>query len=140
MERTRELSKRTKELEEIKGANETYLAAVERRYGEETALYRKRSGKRKGKNGQYATSLSLSLSLSLFLSSPSTVAQSSTISYYTWTLEPPLPPSLGPSMLLYTSLFPLPFSSPMLLVLDVLLSCSRCQSSSERDGDPTISG
>ena len=64
MERTRELSKRTKELEEIKGANETYLAAVERRYGEETALYRKRSGKRKGKNGQYATSLSLSLFLS----------------------------------------------------------------------------
>ena len=47
-EKTRELSKRTKELEEIKGTNETYLASVERRYGEETALYRKRSGEREG--------------------------------------------------------------------------------------------
>ena len=51
-EKTRELSKRTKELDEIKNTNETYLASVERRYGEETALYRKRSGEGKGKRGK----------------------------------------------------------------------------------------
>jgi hypothetical protein len=45
VERTRELSKRTKELEELKASNSTYLASIERKYGEETALYRKRTGK-----------------------------------------------------------------------------------------------
>ena len=44
IERTRELTKKCKELEELKNSNETYLASIERKYGEETALYRKRSG------------------------------------------------------------------------------------------------
>jgi hypothetical protein len=44
VERTRELSKRVKELEELKASNSTYLASIERKYGEETALYRKRTG------------------------------------------------------------------------------------------------
>jgi myosin protein heavy chain len=43
LERTRDLSKRSKELEEIKASNETYLASIERRYGEEAVLYRKRT-------------------------------------------------------------------------------------------------
>jgi hypothetical protein len=32
------------EVDELKNSNETYLASVERRFGEETALYRNRSG------------------------------------------------------------------------------------------------
>jgi hypothetical protein len=44
VERTRELSKRVKELDELKASNATYLASIERKYGEETALYRKRTG------------------------------------------------------------------------------------------------
>ena len=48
IERSRELSKKSKELEELKGTNSVYLASLEKRYIDETALYKKRSGKRYG--------------------------------------------------------------------------------------------
>ena len=44
IEKSRELSKKSKELEDLKGANSVYLASLEKRYIDETALYKKRSG------------------------------------------------------------------------------------------------
>jgi soluble cytochrome b562 len=43
-EKVRELARKSKEVEELRSSLESHVSAVERRYSDEAALFRKRSG------------------------------------------------------------------------------------------------